>query len=303
VFFLSHNFRLAMSLNAVVSVLGGLWVAPSYALVQSLAGPALRAIAAAIFMMIVNIIGLGLGPWLTGALSDHLAPTFADRSLEISLCLISLTCLIGVVFFLIAARTFDGNQSFDVSADLTLQDGQNSPRKEAGIRVNNAGGDGLFLVNSDAGEIVAFGGPLPFHLFGNDAMGNGYTPGQTLNLRMIYNAANLTVEYQVKEGGVEHTSGPLAFSGILDGSNVGFYGQFSPAASGDFGTATFQNIVALVPEPAGLMGLTVGALALRRRRGLARQGQHLHAVGAVVHRHCAGAASALPAWRRARASR
>ena len=46
----------------VTTVLGSLWIGPSYALVQSLSGPALRATAAAIFMMVVNIVGLGLGP-------------------------------------------------------------------------------------------------------------------------------------------------------------------------------------------------------------------------------------------------
>ena len=104
-FYQTHNFRLAMTLSVVNAALGSLWVAPSYALVQSLAGPALRAIAAAIFMMIVNIIGLGLGPFATGALSDHLTPRFGDSSLGLSLCAVSLTCLIGVAFFLIAART------------------------------------------------------------------------------------------------------------------------------------------------------------------------------------------------------
>src|SRR5579884_1236594 len=81
--------------------------------------------------------------------------------------------------------TFNNNPVFDVGADVTLTDGSNSPRKEAGIRVNSSvGGDGLFIVNSDAGEIVAFGGPLPFFKFGDNSMGNGYTPGQTINMRM-----------------------------------------------------------------------------------------------------------------------
>src|SRR5205807_8781674 len=43
------------------------------------------------------------------------------------------------------ARSFLHSDSFDVSADVTLADGSNSPRKEAGIRINTPSGDnGLF---------------------------------------------------------------------------------------------------------------------------------------------------------------
>jgi predicted MFS family arabinose efflux permease len=111
IFFQVHDFRLAMALSLVSAILGALWVAPAYALVQSLAGPSLRAIGAAIFMMIVNIIGLGLGPYATGALSDHLKARFGDASLGLSLCAVTFTCLVGVFFFLIAARS--------VASDIT----------------------------------------------------------------------------------------------------------------------------------------------------------------------------------------
>ena len=170
------------------------------------------------------------------------------------------------------ARIFNNNQSFDVSANVTLTDGSNSPRKEAGIRVNSSvGGDGLFIVNSDAGEIVAFGGPLPFFIFGKNSTGNGYTPGQTINMRMTYDAGAHTMEYRVKEGATQLDSGALAFSnlenGVIDGSNVGFYGQFSPASPGDFGMASFGSIVAnVVPEPTGLLAVGLAATGLLARR-------------------------------------
>ena len=105
IFFLVHNFALAMVMTLLTTVVGSLWVAPSYAIVQNLAGPHMRAIAAAIFMMIVNIVGLGLGPYLTGVLSDYLTPTFGSRALAVSLCVITMTCAVGVINFLLATRT------------------------------------------------------------------------------------------------------------------------------------------------------------------------------------------------------
>jgi len=105
IFFLVHNFALAMTMTVLTTVVGSLWVAPSYAIVQNLAGPYMRAIAAAIFMMIVNIVGLGLGPYITGLLSDALTPMMGPRALAVSLCAVTMTCAVGVVSFLLATRT------------------------------------------------------------------------------------------------------------------------------------------------------------------------------------------------------
>jgi MFS family permease len=122
IFFLVHNFALAMVMTLVTTVVGSLWVAPSYAIVQNLAGPQFRAMAAAIFMMIVNIVGLGLGPYATGLLSDALAPRFGDRALAVSLCLITITCGIGIVNFLLGTRTVA--MDMDDAATVTLQPGR-----------------------------------------------------------------------------------------------------------------------------------------------------------------------------------
>jgi MFS family permease len=105
IFFLVHNFPLAMAMTLLTTVVGSLWVAPSYALVQDLAGPYMRAIAAALFMMIINIVGLGLGPYATGLLSDGLAPRLGESALAVSLCAVTMTCGAGAVIFLLASRT------------------------------------------------------------------------------------------------------------------------------------------------------------------------------------------------------
>lgn len=119
VFLLIHQLPLALSMAVVTTVLGGLWVAPSYALVQSLSGPALRATAAAIFMMVVNIIGLGLGPYLTGLLSDALAVRFGDQALALSLCVVTTISGLGVIHFVIAMRT--------VETDMAAAEGTHPP--------------------------------------------------------------------------------------------------------------------------------------------------------------------------------
>jgi MFS family permease len=96
---------LAMIMTVLINLFGTLWTAPSYALVQNLAGPRMRAIAAAIFMMIVNIVGLGFGPYVTGLLSDALTPRFGAMALAVSLSAVTMTCALSVASFVLGART------------------------------------------------------------------------------------------------------------------------------------------------------------------------------------------------------
>lgn len=171
------------------------------------------------------------------------------------------------------------DDSFVFTTQLTLTAGFNAPRKEAGIRINSPiTGEMLFLVNSDAGEIVTFGGP--FHLFGNNAGGNGYTPGSSilLGIRHIGGGDGNggiadTTEFFIDRGAGIETTGPLAWSNLEGGPvnfQVGVYAQGGANAGGDFVNALFSNTTyTVVPEPGtlALFGMGVlGLLAVRRKR-------------------------------------
>src|SRR3546814_8592093 len=58
------------------------YVAPALALVQNLTPPRSRATAAAVLMLMFNIVGLGLGPLFIGVVSDALKPGHGDESLR-----------------------------------------------------------------------------------------------------------------------------------------------------------------------------------------------------------------------------
>jgi hypothetical protein len=173
-----------------------------------------------------------------------------------------------------SAHTFSIDDGFTLQAEVMLDAGSVSPRKEAGLRVNSTTtGDALFIVNSDAGEIVAFGGGAPFFIFGSG--GTGYTTGDTILMGIRYtpsgggaNGVPGTMEYFIDRGSGIETSGPLDWANLEGGPvdfNLGMYGQFSPFDDTDFGVATFNNI-AYVPEPASLLLILGGFAALRRRR-------------------------------------
>ncbi len=173
--------------------------------------------------------------------------------------------------------TFGIDSSFTFTTTLTLTDAFNSPRKEAGIRFNSSIGDMLFLVNSDAGEIVTFGGP--FHLFGNNAGGNGYTPGTPILLGVTeigggdgVGGIPDTIEFFINYGAGIITTGPLPWTNLeggLPSFQVGVYAQGDANANGDFINALFSNTTfTTIPEPGTFalagMGL-LGLLAMRRK--------------------------------------
>ncbi|ABS63348.1 major facilitator superfamily MFS_1 [Parvibaculum lavamentivorans DS-1] len=53
-----------------ISFLGAFYLGPSFAMIQTLTPPAKRALASAVMLFIINIIGLGFGPQFVGILSD-----------------------------------------------------------------------------------------------------------------------------------------------------------------------------------------------------------------------------------------
>ena len=53
---------------------------------QALVSLRLRAVASAILLFVLNLIGMGLGPYLVGILSDLLNPTFGIESIRYALC-------------------------------------------------------------------------------------------------------------------------------------------------------------------------------------------------------------------------
>ena len=68
------DWRVAVLLIIVPTILNAAYYGPAYACVQGLVRKEARAVAASIMLFGQNLIGLGLGPLLFGSLSDLLAP-------------------------------------------------------------------------------------------------------------------------------------------------------------------------------------------------------------------------------------
>ena len=79
---LSGSATAAFALFVVPQALVYVWLGPVLTAVQHLVPAHLRATASASFLLINNLIGLGLGSWVIGRLSDTLVPTYGAQSLR-----------------------------------------------------------------------------------------------------------------------------------------------------------------------------------------------------------------------------
>lgn len=74
-FYLIPVPALAITAYFVALLFQNSYLGPTFALIQGLAPVRLRALWAAITLLVINLIGLGLGPTLVGVISDALAPS------------------------------------------------------------------------------------------------------------------------------------------------------------------------------------------------------------------------------------
>ena len=79
---LSDSVGVAFALFLVPQALVYVWLGPVLTAVQHLVPAHMRASAAAIFLLINNLVGLGLGSWFVGALSDALTPAYGIEALR-----------------------------------------------------------------------------------------------------------------------------------------------------------------------------------------------------------------------------
>ncbi|MBR0552680.1 spinster family MFS transporter [Stakelama marina] len=95
---------LAWVLLLVPNGLNILWLGPVTTAVQNLVPPHMRATASGSFLMINNLIGLGVGPWLMGAVSDGLKESYGIESLRYAAIGCLSFYLLAAVLMFIAAR-------------------------------------------------------------------------------------------------------------------------------------------------------------------------------------------------------
>lgn len=106
-----------VSMMFISLVFGVMYLGPTYATMQRLVGARERALGSALLLLIVNLIGLGLGPWLVGVVSDVMndrlllagaAVDFAKaEGLRWSLVIMVCINVWSFLHYILAARTME----------------------------------------------------------------------------------------------------------------------------------------------------------------------------------------------------
>lgn len=96
----------ALIVSIVPGILFNVYLGNSLAMTHALVGLRMRAVASAILFFLINLIGMGLGPWGVGLLSDMLSAELGNESLRYAM-LYLLPAAMGwsAIHFLMASRT------------------------------------------------------------------------------------------------------------------------------------------------------------------------------------------------------
>ena len=97
------DHRLALLCAFPANMFGTFWLGPSVAVIQELVPPTMRAMASAVYLFIVTVIGLGAGPQTVGILNDVIGTPDAVRYSLLGTTLVM--SLSASFFFWLASRT------------------------------------------------------------------------------------------------------------------------------------------------------------------------------------------------------
>ena len=87
--FLASSAYWSFALMIIPTMLSNFYLAPVLAQTQSLVSLPMRSVASALVLLVINIVGLALGPLLTGMLSDALSASYGSESTRYALLAVS----------------------------------------------------------------------------------------------------------------------------------------------------------------------------------------------------------------------
>jgi len=98
---------LAVSLPSFVGLMlmAAVFFGPSFAMTQALATLRMRSVATSVLLFIQTLIGNGLGPSVTGYISDRLQPAYQTNSLRYALVIIGVVNFWAALHYLLGARS------------------------------------------------------------------------------------------------------------------------------------------------------------------------------------------------------
>jgi MFS family permease len=103
--YLSPNLTTVLPSFVGLMLMAAVFFGPSFAMTQALATLRMRSVATSLLLFIQTLIGNGLGPSVTGFISDWLRPSMQQDSLRYALVIIGVVNVWAALHYLIGART------------------------------------------------------------------------------------------------------------------------------------------------------------------------------------------------------
>lgn len=103
-FLFAADPEVALLCYVPAAILGAMYLGPVFTYAQDCARPEQRALASAVLLFGINLIGLGMGPWLVGVLNGAFESSQGALAVRSSLALVSVTYVWGAVHMAYAAR-------------------------------------------------------------------------------------------------------------------------------------------------------------------------------------------------------
>lgn len=117
ILFSTDNTRLALAMNVVVAGLTAMWVGPASSTIMDLVLPRMRAVSAAFYFLLNVLLGLALGPYLIGLVSDTMthSGTSPAQALRSALLATVFTCVVPFTLLLLALRHLEKDETNRIS--------------------------------------------------------------------------------------------------------------------------------------------------------------------------------------------
>jgi MFS family permease len=103
--YLSPNLAVTLPSFVGLMLMAAVFFGPSFAMTQALATLRMRSVATSLLLFIQTLIGNGLGPSVTGLISDWLAPSFQVDSLRYALVIIGVVNFWAAIHYMVGARS------------------------------------------------------------------------------------------------------------------------------------------------------------------------------------------------------
>lgn len=103
--FSTQSFATLQWLLPIPVFVSGAYLAPTFAMTQNLVGIRMRAMASALLLFAINLIGMGVGPWLAGVLSDYFSADYGVHALRHALFVLAFLNIWGIVHYFLAGRS------------------------------------------------------------------------------------------------------------------------------------------------------------------------------------------------------